>query len=449
MYLYGLIPPRIRYGNIFWETYGFLEKSQWWEKPQMEFYQLGQLNQLLTHAYAQVPYYREVFDERGLKPEDIKRLEDLEKLPFLTKEIIRERLPDLIALNFSKGEISALTTGGSTGFPLKFYRDEKKDKQREKAFIRMLWKRAGFNLSDTRIILCGIVPESAKNGKFWQYAPSENALILSSYHMDGATLPVYVEKIRRFKPDFIHCYPSSITLLGSFMKQSKISPFPTVRALLCGSESLYPAQRRFLEEVFQCRVFNFYGHSEHAVLGGECEESNYCHLFPEYGITELIDFEGKRIEGEDQKGEIVATGFGNYVMPFIRYKTNDLGTFAEQICHCGRKGPMVKQIDGRLQDFFVSVQGNYLPLTGVADRVISMTTNNIFKAQFYQDRPGCVVLKIVRMPHYSGSDSVKIMDMLTKRYGELLTFKIEFVEDIPRTLAGKHNFLIQKLPIKL
>jgi len=83
-YAYGVIPPSIRYGKVFRETYAFLQESQWWSREQLEEYQLEQLSKLLHHAYENVPYYRRVFDERGLKPRDIQDLKDLQKLPYLT-----------------------------------------------------------------------------------------------------------------------------------------------------------------------------------------------------------------------------------------------------------------------------------------------------------------------------------------------------------------------------
>ena len=81
-YAYSVIPAPIRYGNVFCETYAFLQESQWWSREQLEEYQLEQLSKLLHHAYENVPYYRRVFDERGLKPKDIQSINDLKKLPY-------------------------------------------------------------------------------------------------------------------------------------------------------------------------------------------------------------------------------------------------------------------------------------------------------------------------------------------------------------------------------
>ena len=109
---------------IFLKTYNFLQESQWWSQHQLEEYQLSQLSKLLEHAYKNVPYYRRVFDERGLKPKDIQDFNDFRKLPFLTREIIGDNLDDLKARNYSPHKFEYVTTSGSTGTPLGFFMKE-------------------------------------------------------------------------------------------------------------------------------------------------------------------------------------------------------------------------------------------------------------------------------------------------------------------------------------
>lgn len=111
-YVYSLIPPRIRYGRVFWETYNFLQESQWWSKERLEDYQMQQLNKLLKHAYENVPYYRRVFDERGLKTKDIQSLNDLKKLPYLDKNTFKLHAQDMIARNSSPKKLHMSHTSG-------------------------------------------------------------------------------------------------------------------------------------------------------------------------------------------------------------------------------------------------------------------------------------------------------------------------------------------------
>jgi len=156
-YIYGAIPPRFRYGKVFWETYNFLQESQWWSGEKLQEYQVQQLEKLLKHAYKNVPYYREVFDKRGLKPKNIRDFDDLRKLPCLTREIIQENLPDLLARNYPRSKLEYVTTGGSTGIPLGFCWERGVTDSKEHAFITTLWNRVGFKIGDRCVILRGDV----------------------------------------------------------------------------------------------------------------------------------------------------------------------------------------------------------------------------------------------------------------------------------------------------
>ena len=193
-YAYGTIPFSIRSGKVFRETYAFLQESQWWSIEEHKEYQHVQLSKLLHHAYENVPYYRMVFDELGLKPKDILDLKDLQLLPFLTKEIIQENLPNLIARNYPKSKLHYVTTSGSTGIPLEFYYENDITPAKEMAFMLTQWDRVGFKTRDRCIVLRGNVIKSADKGKFWEYDPINRNLILSSYHLTDENLWQYIRK---------------------------------------------------------------------------------------------------------------------------------------------------------------------------------------------------------------------------------------------------------------
>jgi len=434
----------IRYGRTFTTTYRFLQQSQWWSREKLAAYQRQELRKLLNHAYQNVPYYRKLFDERGLKPADIESLDDLKKLPFLTREIIRKNLSDLKARNYSDSKIEYLTTGGTTGLPFGFYQD-RSCQSREQAFIFSLWERAGFKMGDRRVELRGSVVKSARRGKFWEYNPAEKSLILSSFHLTEENLPVYIKKIRDFKPDFIHAYPSVIVIMANYMKKNNTRPFSSLKAVLCASEKLYAWQRDLLEEAFQCRIFSFYGHSERSVLAGECEIGIYYHIFPEYGITELVGQDGKLISEADVSGEIVATGFNNYAMPFIRYRTGDIASYSQRKCRCGRNYPLLEKIEGRTQEYFIDNNGSLVtfiwadgPLWGVKDKI------NAY--QYVQREPGRVMLKINPKNNLSASEVNQIKRVFSHFYSGI-EIEIKFVNHIPRTERGKFRYFIQGLPV--
>ena len=264
--------------------------------------------------------------------------------------------------------------------------------------------------------------------------------------MNDERLPKYIDKIREFKPDFIQAYPSAITILTRFMRENNIKPFHSVKVVLCGSESLYPWQRELLEEVLQCRVYSWYGHSEQAALAGECEKNTYYHIFPEYGIVEIINKDGNPATNEDELGEIVATGFNNSICPFIRYRTMDLAVLSNAKCKCGRNYPVLKKVEGRMQEFFIDKTGSLIAFIA-HDYALWSVKDKINAYQYVQNEPGKVLLKIHAKSKFSISD-------IDSAKGTFLDFypgfdiKIKFADHIPRTERGKFRYLIQKLPIE-
>lgn len=446
-YIYGAIPARFRYSKVFGETYNFLQESQWWSREKLEEYQMQQLSKLLHHAYENVPYYRRIFDERGLKPKDIQDFDDFKKLPYLTKEIIRENLSDLVARNYPESKLQYCTTGGSTGIPLGFYREKGVSALKEQAFMLTQWNRVGFKIGDRCVTLRGNIVQSASKAKFWEYDPINKNLILSSYHITDETLPKYIAKVREFGPNFIQAYPSAITILARFMKENNVEPFPSIKALLLGSENLYPWQRELLEEVFQCRVYSWYGHSEQAVLAGECEKSTWYHIFPEYGFVELIAKDAETVIKEDKLGEIVATGLNKFICPLIRYRTMDLAVPITAMCECGRNYPLLKRVEGRLQELVVTRDGRVVTLTALIFAQHFEAFSKIKEMQLVQKTEGEITVNMVKSSQYSVNDEKEILSKMQRAVGKGLDISFDYVNHIPRTKSGKYRFLIQKLPI--
>lgn len=437
---------------VFRKTYKFLKKSQWWSKERLEAYQLEQLSKLLNHAYENVPYYRKVFDDRGLKPEDIQDFDDLQKLPFLTKEIVRENLDNLKARDYPDDKFEYVTTSGTTSGamgPLGFYYEKGVSRAREWAFMKTQWDRIGYRFTDKCVILRGYVSKSENKSKFWEYSLFGRWLILSPFQMSDENLPNYIEKIRKFKPKFFQAFPSEIIILAKFMEENNIKPFSSVKALLLGSENVYVDQRDFLEEIFDCRVYSWYGHAEQAVLAGECEVSTNYHIFPGYGIVEFIDKSGKLITKENELGEIVATGLNNFVMPLIRYRTMDLGTFSNAGCECGRNYKLITRIEGRLQEMVVTRDKTLISLTAILAAIKRLEGYpQMKKVQFIQEKEGDIRIKVIKGASYSKEYEKEILQSMYKNFGNSLNVEIEYVDHIPPTNIGKHRYLIQKLPVK-
>lgn len=435
--------------RIFLKTYDFLKKSQFWDKEEIKKYQLEQLKKLLIHSYENVPYYHKLFDEVDFRPYNFKDFEELRKIPFLTKEIIRNNLEELKAKNYPDYKFGYITTGGTTGNALGVYEEKNISYIKELAYLKKFLDGIAINFYDKSVVLRGTVIPKSDKGKFWKYSLFGRSLILSSYYMTDENLPKYIKKIQKFKPKYIIAYPSSSYILAKYMKKNNIKTFDSLKAIICGAENLYEWQRKFLEDIFQCKIYELYGHSEQAVLAYTCKKSNFFHFHPEYGYVEFIDKYGFPVKKENEFCEIVATGFKNYIFPFIRYKTDDSCIYTSKKCFCERNYPLAKSIEGRWSssDFLISRDNRLISITSM--NMHSDVFDNIEQFQFYQETKGEVIFRIVKMASYTDKDTNKIKQQLLRKLGNDFKLKIEFVEKIPRTSRGKQKFLIQKLNVNI
>ncbi|GAG44650.1 unnamed protein product, partial [marine sediment metagenome] len=216
-----------------------------------------------------------------------------------------------------------------------------------------------------------------------------------------------------------------------------IKNFPNVKAILCGSENLYSWQRKLLEEVFQCRVYSWYGHTEQVVLAGECEKNTYYHVFPEYGIAEIIGKDDKTVTQENELGEIVATGFNNFACPFIRYRTMDLATPSNTKCECGRNYSLLKRVEGRLQELIVTKDKRLITLTALIFAQHFEAFSKIKEMQLVQEKEGELIVRVVRTSQYSANDEKEILSKMQRAVSDGLDISFSYVSHIPRTKSGK------------
>ncbi|AMM41435.1 MAG TPA: phenylacetate--CoA ligase family protein [Candidatus Atribacteria bacterium] len=442
-YFLSPIPPEFLYGKNFRIYRAFLKKSQWWDKKKLEEYQLQQLHNIIKYSYENVPYYKKIFDERGIKPKDIQTFDDLEKIPFLTKDIIKKNFHKLISRKFPRYKMVYVSTGGTSGKRL-YFLEPAESFAIEWAFITTMWERVGFKLSDIRIV----VTDVPIKGKLWEFDCIKREWRFSPFHLSQKNLQKYIEKFREINCQYIHGYPSSLTVLAKFILNNQIYNLPKFKAVLLGSEPVFLWQKELIKKAFNTRVFSWYGQTEKVILAGECEKSQIYHIFPEYGYIEVVNSNGKRVSQEGEFGELVGTGFYNFAMPFIRYKPGDWGQVINKTCKCGRNYPLLTKIDAkRIVNMIVTKHGHLISTTALNFRNPKIL-NNVEKFQFYQEKEGELILKIVKGKNYKADDTLKIMNELNNQIGHAVELKIVFVDKIPLTERGKQKILEQKLNIE-
>jgi phenylacetate-CoA ligase len=440
MSIFGFQLRRIRYGGAFKRYVKELEESQWYSKGELEEIQVKRLKKIITHAYNYVPYYRDLFNLIGLKPNIINTVEDIKKIPILEKQTLKERKEDFVAINNLKNKYIPYHTGGTTGTPLTIYTT--KDAIRYNfAFGEARCKRwAGVKSGDKLATFLGrpVVPISQKRPPFWRYNWAYNQLIFSSFHMNEKNLGYYIEQLNRFQPEIIQGYVSTIYIVAKYILDNKKEIIPP-KAILTSSETLFEWQREEIENAFRAKVYNGYSAAEFVAFISECEKGGL-HISPEYGIVEF-----ERIEGADGKYQIIGTTLFNLAMPLIRYRIGDVVTlFKDEIkCSCGRALPLVKFIEGRIDSMLITPEGYYISPASLS--LVFQSAKNIREAQIVQVKENKIIVRIVKEAKFSEADLAYILCQLRERIGNNILIEIEFPSKIDRTKAGKFPFIISEV----
>lgn len=443
-HIYSLIPIEKRIGKEYWKIKAFLNEAQWWDRERIEAWQFDKLKEIVQYAYDNVPGYYTLYKGVGIKPEDIKYLTDVRLLPFVTKELIRDNLSDFTARDISKWKMNYVTTGGSSGIPFGFY-NINDNIWVENAFMHSGWERTGWKLSDRSVVLRGTYVGS--EDKFWNINTLNKTLELSSYYLTSTTYPRYLKIIEKYRANYLQAYPSVATIFADLINENKDIGKVKFDVILLGSENIYKWQKEKLRASFiGSRIFGWYGHAEKVVLAPWCEKMETYHVWPFYGITEILNDEDMEVN-TGEVGEIIGTSFWNHATPFIRYRTMDLARKGPLGCRmCGRQFMILDVIEGRLQEIIVTKNNRYISMTAI--NMHSDVFDNIKQFQFYQDTPGKVIFRILKNNMYKEHDTTYIYKELKKKIGEDMDLEIIFVNEIKRTSIGKYRFLEQKLKIK-
>jgi len=428
-----------KYGREFRSCWELVQRSQWYSAAELHELQAERLRALIAHAYATVPYYRSVFEQRRLRPDDVRGPADLEKLPILTKDDVRDHFDELISTRSSRLRGHMVGTSGTPGTPLHVLLDRRREAMETALGLRQLgW--AGFRRGEKKAVFRGLEIPNAKHGDsfYCRFDRRENALHFSSAHISARTLPGVIEALRHFRPALVWGYPSTVHTVASYLRSRGEPAGLNLKAISLSSEPLYDWQRRDVEEAFETRVFDWYGLSEGVISFCECEYHDGYHVNAESGILEFLPT-------PDVSGitEIVGTGLDNYLMPLIRYRTGDIGGPLEKICRCGRGLPLVAQVQTKKDDIVVTPDGRWISPSVLTFPFKSI--HGIEKSQLVQRGLDELVVRLAVRDGYSQDQEKALMSGLQARLGPEVKITVDYVDDIPRTTAGKYRWVVSEV----
>jgi phenylacetate-CoA ligase len=425
-----------RLAGPFWIRRKWLAGTQWQSKQELEDIQLRLLKRLVRYAYKAVPYYRRLMDERGIKVESIKTLEDITLFPILTKNDAKEIGDSLFSSTYPRWLVRTTQTSGTTGTPFKLRRSLFSI-QIEHAFARRQWDWAGAGLNDVCAYLKGTAIDdlATKRSGLYVYDPIMKELHLSIYHLSVKTAGDYAKVIKRFGAKTIVGWPSSVNILAKGCLDSGIDL--ELKAVLVTAEALSPATRDLAAKAFKCKVFDFYGAAERVSYIHTCEQGRY-HVIPEYGLTEMIP-----VDDKSECCKLIATGFWNPAMPLIRYDTSDMVVPSDEECPCGRAFPVVKSVIGRECDVIRTASGDEFASALLGYLVYGVCGAEGFtESQIVQDALDHITIAYVPDKECSAERLSEFKRRLEKYLPNELTCSLKEVDAVQRAPSGKVKYLV-------
>lgn len=432
--LYYFIPYIIKYGRFYKSYNSRIKHFTGLSYASVTKKQEHLLFENVNYAISHIPFYK--------KFNKVTSIEQFRKLPIVNKQIIKDNFSEFVNPLLTDKKL-VTNTGGSSGSPFMFYLEKNVSRPKEKAHFDWYWGKFGYKPSDKVLMVRGM---PLRKNQLFEYRALDNRLNISCYLLNKDNIEEVLKEINNFKPNIIHAYPSSLKILTSLLRPLCGKLDFKVTNVFLGSEYLPEGDREYFKKFYQANVVNWYGHTERLLHGGNCKYTDSYHFYPFYGYLELLDKHNNVITQPGKEGMIVATGFDNKVMPFIRYNTGDIGVLSDEIeCKCGFKGPTLKSITGRGQDVILLSDNTEVSLTAFIFGQHLKEFEKIRALQIYQEKKGIIELRIVKNEDFSKNDERSISKTLLKSVDNKIEVKIKYFDELDKTVTGKHKFLISSL----
>ena len=322
--------------------------------------QTKRLRETFEHC-KNVPFYAQKFKEMNLSVEDINSPEDVRKLPFTTKQDLRDTYPFGLAAVPLEKCVRLHSSSGTTGNPTVILHTQRDLDEWANQVARNLWM-VGLRPDD-------VFQNSSGYGMFtgglgFQYG-AERLGMLTVPAAAGNSLR-QIKFMKDFGTTAVHAVPSYLTRLYEVMQEQGVDPRKDtkLRVFAIGAEPHSEEQRKRIEDMFGVKAYNSFGMSEMCGpgVGFECQEQNGLHFWEDYYIVEIVDPETLEPVPDGEIGELVLTSLRREAMPLIRYRTRDLTRVLGRTCPCGRNHVRLDRMKGRSDDMMVLRGVNIFPI---------------------------------------------------------------------------------------
>lgn len=411
-----------------------LRKNVWLKRSELQIIQQKKLRRIVSHAYSNVPFYHRLFNSVGIKPDDIKTVDDLSKIPIITKSDVQSAGNEIISRGVNLSKCIVKKTSGSTGIPLDVVLSKRESVIHSMTYTRPQVENGVRLLRDVKLLVTA--PRNIpKNKRLVEHF----GILKMAYISVQDDISDQLQVLRKTDPDVISGYASGIRYLATEVLNEGFEKINS-RLVFTGSEVLDQETRNIISSAFG-DVFDGYGSLETGRMAWECSEHTGYHMDLDTVVMEFIR-DGERVNA-DEWGEVVVTNLFSYTMPLIRYKIGDVAIYGDEICSCGREAPLMHSIEGRSDDFLKTLDGCI-----VSPRIITWTLRliqGISQFKVTQDKEDKFIIELVSGEGFSEETIDQIEVGLKSILGEEAQIVEKIVEKIPIDKSGKRRSVVSKV----
>ena len=414
----------VNVGKDFYEWLNKLERLKEMSGDQIREAQFNSFMNIVKLAYDETLFYRQRYDEHGFHPSQLKDPSDIQRIPKITKTMVKESGRDILVSKYDPKKLSVGSTSGSTGSSLTIYSNRRVE-QREWATTCFLWSAVGYRPGDGRVEFRGYFP----GGEEYLKDDYHRVLRINVSRITGSNIRTIWNLIHELGYEFMHGYPSSLSLVSKLVLENNMVNQYEPKAILMASENVYEHQINTIKSAFpSAKLHAHYGQSERTVVAGWTGDSQAYSFVPLYGYVEL----------DNHTNELIGTSFINDVMPLIRYELMDIASgIIESPSQPNYLFPTIQSIDGRVGEIMYKPNGDMVSSALIAIAVRGTKFVTACKLIQHQYNEIELLVETFQTEDQVMDELQVVMQRLHTIFTESMRFMIHVVDHIPREPSGK------------
>jgi len=417
-----------------------LNVTQYWPAERVRTLQLERLSSIVRYATDNCAYYTQRYRSEGFDGV-VRTLDDLQRIPMVSKRDIRENADAFISKQFTKSQLFEARTGGSTGKALIVHFDKACQEYRNAAAMRTdSW--AGRDLGTKTMALWGNPPVDESLKDRIRGTLLNRLLYLDTMGLNDSSVREFISTWRRERPRVIFGHSHSIYVLARLVQEQGVDDIRPA-GIISTSMMLLDKERAVIEQVFRCPVSNRYGCEEVGLIAAECPEHRGMHTNWEHVIVECLRPDGTPA-APGEEGEVVVTDLLNQGMPLIRYRVEDVAVPSDRVCSCGRTAPLLERVVGRVADFLIKVDGTLVAGVSLVERTLTKFPG-VDQMRLIQESLHHLVVQVVPGAGYTPESQSGLMEELTQVFGKDVKLDLQVLQALPQETSGKYRFAICKV----